>query len=116
MRTIESQIQKACVKWFHYQYAKYEHVFFSVPNGGKRSKKTGKTMKDEGVLAGVADLILLVPNGDYHGLCIEMKKPKGKQQETQKVFQEAVEKQGYKYVLCYSIDDFIREIKEYLND
>lgn len=116
MRTIESNIQKACVKWFRYSYAKYNGVFFSVPNGGNRDVVTGSSLKDEGVLAGVADLILLVSNDAYHGLCVEMKKPKGTQQETQKVFQRAVENQGYKYVLCYSIDDFIREIKEYLND
>ena len=33
---------------------------------------TGARLKAEGVVAGVSDLLLLVPRGKYHGLCIEM--------------------------------------------
>lgn len=43
-----------------------------------------------------------------------MKTEKGKQQLTQKEWQTKVERVGYKYVICRSLDDFIREIEEYL--
>ena len=57
----EHRIQTACVRWFR---LKYPHLFarlFAVPNGGRRDGITGARLKEEGVLAGVADLILLVP-------------------------------------------------------
>jgi len=116
MRSIESQIQIACVTWFKLQYAQYAKNFFSVPNGGFRNKITGAILKKEGALSGVADLQLAVPNRFYHGLFIEMKQPKGTQQDTQKEFQKAVESQGYKYVICRSLDEFMEIINNYLKD
>lgn len=113
-RHIESDIQIACVTWFRYQYSKFDTLLFAVPNGGPRNKVTASILKAEGVVAGVSDLILLVPRTQYHGLCIEMKTSKGTQQDTQIAFQKAVESQGYKYVLCRSVDDFRKEINNYL--
>ena len=56
---------------------------FAVPNGGKRDARTGAQMKYEGSVRGVSDLILLVPKKGFSALCIEMKRPKGKQSEEQ---------------------------------
>lgn len=114
MQNIESKIQQACVRWFRLQYPKYAGNLFSVPNGGYRNAVTGAILKAEGALAGVADLFLAVPNRFYSGLFIEMKQPKGRQQESQKRFQKAVEAEGYRYALCYSLDEFISLIKGYL--
>lgn len=50
---------------------------FAIPNGGSRNKLEAQNMKAEGVLSGVTDLFCSIPSGDYHGLFIEMKKPKG---------------------------------------
>ena len=33
-----------------------------------------------------------------------------------KQFQQAVESQGYKYSLCYSLDEFMELVKMYLKD
>jgi len=114
MRHEESKIQQVCVKWFRYHYPEYSKLLFAVPNGGSRRRIEGAIMKAEGVTAGVADLLLLVPNTSHHGLCVEMKTEKGKQQPTQKEWQTKVERVGYKYVICRSLDDFIDEIDEYL--
>lgn len=116
MRNLESQIQIACVRWFRYQYPKYARCLYSIPNGGNRNTITGAILKEEGALAGVADLQLAVANRFYHGLYIEMKQPKGKQSKSQKEFQLTVEQQGYKYVICYSLDEFMNVIYTYLND
>lgn len=114
MQNIESKIQQASVRWFRLQYPRYAGNLFSVPNGGYRNAVTGAILKAEGALAGVADLFLAVPNRFYSGLFIEMKQPKGRQQESQKRFQKAVEAEGYRYALCYSLDEFINLIKGYL--
>lgn len=112
----EHRIQCACVQWFRYQYKQYSHNLFSVPNGGKRDEVTAAKMKAEGALAGVADLILLRPSGQYHALCIEMKTRTGRQAYTQRNWQQLIEKDGYKYVICRSLGEFITTINDYLND
>lgn len=115
MRNEESNIQIACVEWFRYRYPRYAGVFFSVPNGGHRDKITGAIMKREGALAGVSDLLLLVAKGGFHGLCIEMKTPKGRQQESQKRFEDHVSEQGYLYRVCRSLDEFMETVGDYLD-
>lgn len=112
----ESQLQKSCVMWFRLQYPRLRYLLFAVPNGGARSAVTGAILKAEGVLAGVADLLLLVPSREYHGLCIEMKTAKGRQSTTQKQWERAVTLHGYKYIVCRSFTDFVKEINEYLSE
>lgn len=114
MRHIESIIQQNCVKWFRLQYPKLALLLFAVPNGGARRRIEGAIMKAEGVTKGVSDLLLLFPAKHYHGLCIEMKTEKGKQQPSQKIWQRAVEDAGYKYVICRSFEDFMEQINAYL--
>lgn len=115
MNHIESNLQKSCVMWFRVQYPRLRSLLFAVPNGGARSAVTGAILKSEGVLAGVADLLLLVPSKSHHGLCIEMKTAKGRQTATQKQWAEAVTLQGYKYIVCRSFTDFVEQINDYLN-
>lgn len=111
----EHRIQVECVKWFRLQYPKLRLRLFAVPNGGQRNVIVASKMKAEGVLSGVADLILLKSNGKYAALLVEMKTKKGRQSETQKLWEADVCKNGeYKYVLCRSIEDFISAIRSYI--
>lgn len=113
----EHQIQCACVRWFSYQYPQLKGRLFAVPNGGKRSRKTASEMKAEGVVPGVSDLILLKRNRDYGALLVEMKTPKGSQTDTQKEWQRTMTADGeYRYVVCRSLDDFMREVNDYLKN
>ena len=73
-------------------------------------------MKDEGMLPGVADLILLKSNRFYGGLAIEMKKPGECQRPVQKEWQKECEAAGNKYVVCRSLDEFMKVVTDYLND
>lgn len=124
MNQEEHDIQCACVKWFAYAHPELRGLLFAIPNGGARSKATAGRLKAEGVVAGVSDLILLVPQwfttwrGQEGcldaGLCIEMKKKGGYQSPEQKAWQAKVEKFGYKYVVCRSLDEFIATIENYL--
>lgn len=114
MRHNESDIQIACVSWFRLSHPNLSPLLFAVPNGGVRNVVTAARLKKEGVVAGVADLLLLVPRSGCHGLCIEMKAKEGRQQKTQKEWQRHVEAQGYRYVVCHSFDDFFDAVKSYL--
>ena len=74
MRHAESDLQQACVSWFRWQYPRYAKLLFAVPNGGQRSAVEAKIMSGEGVMPGVADVLLLLPSNGYHGLCMEFKR------------------------------------------
>lgn len=115
MRHEESKIQQNCVMWFRLAYPRLRLNLFSVPNGGARRRIEGAIMKAEGVVAGVADLLLLYPSGGWHGLAIEMKTAKGKQRDTQKEWQQAIETQGYKYIIVRSFDEFRAEVSRYIH-
>ena len=43
-----------------------------------------------------------------------MKQPNGRQQDSQKEWQKAVESVGNKYVVCRSLEEFIAEVTDYL--
>lgn len=106
MKKEESQLQRLCVRWFRLSYP--NALIFAIPNGGSRHLFEAKKMKDEGVLSGVADLQIITDNKTFF---IEMKSPKGRQNENQKVFQSKVEKLGFKYLICRSFDEFQNIVK-----
>lgn len=111
----EHRIQCSCVRWFNLKYRKLLGRLFAVPNGGKRDARTAAILKEEGVVAGVADLILLIPNRFYGALLIEMKTTKGKQSTSQKQWQKLItERREYKYIVCRSLDEFIGEVEDYI--
>ena len=111
----ESKLQQACVRWFRLQYPKYARLLFAVPNGGGRSKVEAAILKGEGVVAGVADLLLLVPTQKHPYLCIEMKTPKGRQSPAQRDWQREVEAVGAVYKVCRSLEEFMQIVNDYVD-
>ena len=112
----ESQIQKDFVRWFRARYESIEPLFFAVGNGGARNVWTAKIMKDEGVRAGVSDLILLIPRHGYAGLLIETKTPDGKQSDSQKVFERMAKSFRYKYAVVRDLTTFQQLMMWYIED
>lgn len=111
----EHRLQCACVRWFALKYPELKGRLFAVPNGGRRDETTAAKLKAEGVVAGVSDLILLKSNKDYGALLIEMKREDGRQSRSQRLWESAVCGDGeYKYVVCHSLDEFQREVTDYL--
>ncbi|WP_459187253.1 VRR-NUC domain-containing protein [Parabacteroides sp. APC149_11_2_Y6] len=102
MNNEESRIQRACVEYFRYKYPKY--LIFSVPNGGLRNKITARILKAEGALAGVSDLIVVLPG---KVVFIEIKTQKGKQSQKQKDFEYKIGTLCGYYFVCHSLDEFI---------
>jgi len=112
----EHALQCACVRWFRLAHRPLAPLLFAVPNGGRRDPREAARMKAEGVVAGVADLILLVPRRGRAALCIEMKSPTGRQSPAQRGWQEAAERAGNAYATVRSLDAFIRTVEGYLTD
>lgn len=115
-RHLESKLQEACYRWFSYSYPEYKGLLFAVPNGGYRDIRTAQTLKKEGVVAGVSDLILFVPRGKHHALCIEMKVKGNYPTELQKEWAQKVTLQGYRYEVVYDFEKFTTLIDSYLKE
>lgn len=115
MRHLESRLQTACVKWARLQFPQCRKLLFSVPNGYRTSVTQARIAKEEGLVSGVADLLLLHPSADgqYAGLCIEMKTEKGRQSETQKAWQKALPP-CYRYEVVRTFGEFQRLLNGYL--
>lgn len=137
----ESSLQQACRRWFDCQFPQLSQILIAVPNAQKRDLKVVRTkygyrticpsaqrQKDEGLRAGVSDMLLLKPNAYFGCLGIEMKtetiryengrarKIRTYQEPAQKEWQKIFEASGNKYVVCRTIDEFIRTVTDYLSD
>jgi len=55
-----------------------------------------------GIKKGIPDYFLAMPKGGYHGLYLEMKKPKGTLTKDQVKVIPKLREQGYKVEICYS--------------
>jgi len=100
----ESELQKACVKWFDDNISPTQAFLFSVPNGGSRHKLEAINLKKEGLKAGVADLILLLAGGTI--IFIELKHGKNAQSAKQKEFEGTAKGLGFNYYLIRTFKDF----------
>ena len=114
MRHAESALQSSCVQWFRMQYPKLALHLFAIGNGVPANARQGAIRKREGSVPGVADLFLMVPSGDLHGLFIEMKTPTGTVSQAQKEFRERATDAGYVHCTCRSIEQFQTVIRTWL--
>ena len=134
--TRESYIQQGAVRWFRLRYPQFSSLLVHIPNEGKRSVRLVRTgagyrtvctggarLKAEGMVRGVSDLVLFVPGGRWHGLCLETKTEghdgNGKRRRTyqtaeQREWQEKVEGQGYRYEVYRSVEEFAEIVEDYL--
>ena len=111
----EARLQAECYQWAWNERPITRKILFHVENERTGSNKIdGARRKAMGLVAGVADLILFIARGTWHGLCIEMKTPDGYQRPEQKEWQSLVEAQGYRYEVIRTKEDFQKLIDEYL--
>ena len=112
MKHEEHYIQSTFVQWFRLNHKR--HIVYAVPNGDKRSMLTAVRLKKEGVLAGVPDLHILLDNGK--SFFLEIKTEKGKLNKNQKSTISEIEKRGYAVLVCYGIDDIIKQVNDTINN
>lgn len=112
----ESEEQTLLIKWAAYAECIWPEIalLHHIPNGGKRGKAEAARFKAEGVKAGVPDLCLPVPRGQYHGLYIEMKAKGGKASAEQKAWIAALTDQGYAAQVCIGFEEAKETIEKYL--
>jgi hypothetical protein len=103
--------------------AKYPQVkwMFAIPNGFYSTPGQKAKMKAEGLRSGVPDIFLPVFSYSYdkmlhyYGLFIEMKVGKNVASEEQLEWLAYLNEVGYKAIICYSWQEAVTAIKEYLD-
>lgn len=104
------------MEWARWNVNKYPELkwLHHIPNGGSRNKREAVKLKQMGVKAGVSDICLPYPKGIYCGLYIEMKFGNNGKTEEQKAFLQDMEEAGHFVATCYSAEDAVKVIEEYL--
>ena len=110
--------QEKVIKWARDNENNYPFLWLlhSSLNGVKLSKNQAGRAKTQGMLSGVPDLFLPVPRKNFHGLYIEMKSEKGRVSVSQSRFLSVTNELGYQSIVCYSSEDAIEKINEYLKN
>lgn len=115
--------QAALFCWAQQNQQQYPQLaaMFAIPNGGARDGRTAARLKVEGVKAGVPDIFLPYPSKKYHGLFIELKRPKsdnksvGRLDTVQKVWHSYLNEHNYLTVTCYGYEQAVEVILSYFN-
>lgn len=110
-------IQAECVKWLWNERPQTRNLFFHVENElsmAGNNAALGAIRRAQGIVKGVSDCILLMQRGGYGALLVEFKTSTGYQSSAQKEWQSLVERQGYKYVVCRSLEEFKEIVDNYL--
>lgn len=87
-------------------------VVFAVPNGGRRDGLEAARLIAEGVVPGVSDLVILLPQGRSHYAEVKTAEDKlrkikaGTQSAPQAAFQAAAEALGHTYSIVRSLEDW----------
>lgn len=113
----EAEEQRILFQWIEYSKVVHPELkyCYHIPNGGSRNRIEAHNLKLEGVKAGVPDICLPVPCGDYHGLYIELKRTKGGiLSEAQKEWIDMLNERGYLAVVAKGANEAIKVISDYL--
>lgn len=105
--------QKQFIEWFKLTH---RDKLINADVGGVWTKNYAQAMKNRllGHSNGYPDIFIPEPNKKYHGLFIEMKRVKGGScSPEQKGWIDALNKRGYKVIVCYGMDDAIKAVEEY---
>jgi len=108
----EHEEQVGFINWFRENYP--ELIIFAVPNGGMRHPRVAEKLKAEGVMAGVPDLCVLLP--DAKVVWVEMKRVKGSRLSSdQKEFIQKAHDYGHTVLVCKGATDASMQIIDYFN-
>ncbi len=97
------------------RYHKLDKFIFHCANERSTTPQAGALLKRKGVLSGVSDILILKSSKGRHGAAIELKSKGGKVSPNQLTFLETLSEHGYFTAVCYSADEAILTICDYLN-
>ncbi len=99
---LEEKLQSQCFIWFHNTFPNERGLLHANNNNSENAIK-GNRNKAIGVVPGVADMEYC-KNGKT--LFIEFKRENGKQSEKQSEFQKIIEREGFRYEIIRTFEEF----------
>ena len=81
----------------------------AIPNGGSRDAREGANLKVQGVLAGMPDLVVVLPG---RTVWIEMKAPGGRVSPAQKDVHARLQELGEEVHVCYSAESAVTILEQ----
>lgn len=113
----EAKLQANIYRHINTKYPITRGLFYAVPNGAYLANKAeANKLIATGLLPGVSDMNLDIPNNKYHGLRMELKLPGKTQSQHQINYQNNVTKFGYLYIVVTSVEEADQVIGSYLKD
>ena len=102
MYDTEDEFHTDCYLWFHNEFPGLRGLLCYNLNNSK-NKIAGTRNRSKGLQAGRSDLVFY-----YHGraLHIELKLPGRRQSPDQRKWQRIIEAQGFRYVICRTMQEF----------
>lgn len=94
---------------------RFGDFLFCIPNDAPRSRVQGALFKKKGLKPGVWDIFFAYPKQPYHGLWIEMKIYPNVLTDKQKIWGKRMRSLGFDTAICYSCDEAIHVIADYVN-
>jgi hypothetical protein len=107
----EANLQKAAARVLDLKGIVWTHV----ANERKTSPMHGRHLKMQGVKAGVPDILIFEPKGNFNGLALELKVGRNKLTPNQKEWEVKLGSCGWKFALCTTIDQVIEEVENYIS-
>jgi hypothetical protein len=102
--TPEKEIQAKFIGWRNIHKREFPILdsIFAVPNGIWTFHSVARSMINQGLTAGIPDVICLAPSHDrrYHALLIEFKNEKGAPSDEQQFFLKFFSDLGYRTAIC----------------
>ena len=105
----EHAIQAAFIEWCHVMSKidnRFEYIF-GVPNAAKRSQYIARKMLEEGLSAGVPDVLCLFPTSHYPGFAIEFKSAGKIPTKQQARWLGRLHAAGWKVGVLYSVEEAV---------
>jgi hypothetical protein len=112
----EHDLQKSFFVWISQYVLQSPNLILAhaIPNGGTRDKITAGRLKAEGVKAGIPDVNIPIPSGNYNGMFIEFKVKRNKPTEDQKIMMLMLDSQGYRVICVNDLETAKKEFEMYM--
>ncbi|GBG14344.1 transcriptional regulator [Novimethylophilus kurashikiensis] len=115
---LEGEEQAQLIKLFRQLFPAEGPLLIHIPNGGSRKNAfEGWRLKEQGVRAGVSDLMLPVARGGFFGLWIEFKAAPPNDagvSDSQKDWVALMRAQGYQAEVCLGVEAAIAVLEAYM--